>query len=198
MVGTAGNAPASPRCHRGGLLLTYAPWSGSAELHRAFPVPQTGGTLPCPEPGRSPSGQPRVAYPRFAFRLVVVAASACHLPERSTGPKPRPLRGRSVEYWGGRRDSHSLKTAGHSRGARLFAFDHHMVRPVRIALTLSRLSSERFTFKPRAHGAGGGLRTRDLLVGNEPSYSSTTPAKDWLGRRESDPHPRVQGPVSCH
>lgn len=91
MVGAAGNAPASPRCRRGGLLLTYAPWSGSADLHRAFPVPQTGGTLPCPEPGRSPSGQPRVAYPRLAFRLVVVAASACHLPEWGTGPKPRPL-----------------------------------------------------------------------------------------------------------
>ena len=100
MVGTGGNAPPSPRCRRGGFLLTYAPkarpvdirpvtayasrrlaaftssgsrdiWSGSADLHRAFPVPQTGGTLPCPEPGRSPSGQPRVAYPRFLFGLVV-------------------------------------------------------------------------------------------------------------------------------
>ena len=50
LVGAAGIGPATVRCRRTGMPFTYAPWSGSSDLHAPFPVPQTGGTLSCPEP----------------------------------------------------------------------------------------------------------------------------------------------------
>ena len=47
-------------------------------------------------------------------------------------------------------------------------------------------------------GAASGIRTRDLLVGNEASYSSTMAANFWLGRRESNPRSELQRLASYH
>ena len=73
LVGAGGTAPPFRACHARGLLLTYAPGSGSSDLHAPALGPQPSGSLSTLEPGRSPSGQPLVAYPRFLFGLVVQA-----------------------------------------------------------------------------------------------------------------------------
>lgn len=41
-------------------------------------------------------------------------------------------------------------------------------------------------YAPKKSGGGDGIRTRSLLVGNEASYSSTTPPNSWLPRQESN------------
>lgn len=61
VVGEPGYAPRFLPCHGSGLLLTYPPWSGSADLHRASPTPQIGGTLPSLEPDEFLEGPPGVA-----------------------------------------------------------------------------------------------------------------------------------------
>ena len=59
LVGTAGVGPAPRSRQDRGLPLTYAPfWSGPADLHRAFPAPQAGGTLSSPGPD-----DPRRSFP---------------------------------------------------------------------------------------------------------------------------------------
>lgn len=74
MVGVAGIGPAIPRCHRGAIPLHHTPWSGRWDSDPRSPAPQAGGDGQAPpRPGRSPSGQPLVAYPRFPFGLVVQA-----------------------------------------------------------------------------------------------------------------------------
>ena len=51
VVGTVGVEPTLRSRQDRGLPLTYAPESGSGDLHAALPAPQAGGTLSSPEPG---------------------------------------------------------------------------------------------------------------------------------------------------
>ena len=146
-------------------------WSGSADLHRAFPVPQTGGTLPCPEPGRSPSGQPLVAYPRFLFGLVVQT-------DFHPSTVAEEVRGQNLVRCEG--DPGILEGAPGSApglsGPQPLVLSYHtpppkIGAPERSCTSVWRLSVAWSTVDLRAHGAADGTRTHVVFPGKEaPSF----------------------------
>src|SRR6185436_21028826 len=69
LVGAVGVEPTSRSRRDRGLPLTYAPWSGSGDLHTSAPAPQAGGTLSSLEPVEGAAGvAPALAEPRSAVQ----------------------------------------------------------------------------------------------------------------------------------
>jgi hypothetical protein len=68
-VPTRGVAPLFLPCQGSGLLLTYAGWPGSDDLHVSAPAPQAGGSLSTLEPVEGAAGvAPALAEPRSAVQ----------------------------------------------------------------------------------------------------------------------------------
>lgn len=181
LVGAGGTAPPSRACHARGLLLTYAPWSGPPDVRRPAPVPQTGGSLSSPGPGRSPPGQPLVAYPRFLFGLVVQTDfSPSTVAEEVRGQNLVRCEGDPIlEGPVGVEPTHS---GPQPEVQNRYTLAPKIGRRVGNRTLVFRLSTECSATELHAVGATGGIRIRVIHSGKvAPCFSATVANIGWGG-----------------